>query len=340
MEPYIRELFTTHILQQALNDYHLDLTPVDMLDGFESYIIKVKKENQDFILRIGHTSRRSPDLVQGEAEFLNHLAHGGLSVPKVLPSINDQLVETIPAKDGSQFLATLFENAVGHPPAQDQWRPPLFQAMGSFMGKLHKLSKHFKPSQPRFARFDIEQDFAAMEKTAQKYLGADHMPTLTAYRETVERIRQLPRDQEGYGLCHIDFHGGNFFMTDDGAITLFDFDDCQYAWFIYDIAMALFYVIPHDCKHPQDLENAASFLSLFWSAYQQENDLDPNWLTHIPLFLRLREIDLTLLIHRSMDLSDLDPWCASFMDHRHEKILKSIPYCDLDYAKIANTVKS
>ena len=123
-------------------------------------------------------------------------------------------------------------------------------------------------------------------------------------------------------------------MTDKGEITLFDFDDCQYAWFIYDIAMALFYAISHDCTTPDKLEEAKQFLSEFWHGYQDENDLDPSWLTAIPHFLRLREIDLYMIIHRSMNINDLDPWCASFMQDRREKILAKVPYCRLDFTAI------
>jgi Ser/Thr protein kinase RdoA (MazF antagonist) len=246
------------------------------------------------------------------------------------------LVEIIEAQDGSFFLATLFEKAPGHPPRDDDWSPALFQSMGQFMGRLHTLSKAFQPSLPRYQRFSIAEDFAAMEVAGRKFLPVDDEPVLQAYLDTVAAIQQLPQDSEGYGLCHIDFHGGNFFITDEGQITLFDFDDCQYAWFVYEIAMALFYAISHDCTRAAELQKAKIFLTAFWSGYTTENNLAPSWLEHIPLFLRLREIDLYMLIHRSMDLDHLDPWCASYMTGRREKIINGVPYCALDYASIAD----
>ncbi len=144
-------------------------------------------------------------------------------------------------------------------------------------------------------------------------------PIKTLYRETINEILALPRDNGGFGLCHSDFHSGNFFVTDEGQITLFDFDDCQYAWYIYDIAMALFYAISMDCQSAEELEAAQTFLTNFLSGYRQEFSLDPVWLQQIPLFLKLREIDLYIIIHRSMDMNNLDTWCARYMDHRREK---------------------
>ena len=42
-------------------------------------------------------------------------------------------------------------------------------------------------------------------------------------------------------MIHQDAHLGNLFVDDNYTLTLFDFDDCVYGHFIYDIAMVLFY---------------------------------------------------------------------------------------------------
>lgn len=331
MDKSVTALFSQTILEQALHAYGIESSTATLLDGFESFIYQVSKNGKDYILRIGHSARRTPELIQAESEFLNYLAHGGLSVPQVLLSEAGRLVEEIQAVDGSFFLTTLFEKAQGRPPKKTEFGPALFFNMGCFMGKLHRLSKDFNPSQPRFKRFSIEDDLVVMEASARKYLPECDEPVLMAYKETAAAIRSLPKSSSNYGLCHIDFHGGNFFITDEGKITLFDFDDCQYAWFVYDIAMALFYAISHDCTRPEELAKAEAFLRHFWQGYVQFNDLDPSWLQQIRLFLRLREIDLYILIHRSMDLDNLDPWCASFMENRRIKIVQATPYCDINF---------
>jgi amicoumacin kinase len=336
MEKAIRDLFNQNVLEAALRRYRIPMIDATVLDGFESFIFNVRLDGCEYILRIGHSFRRSADLIQGEAEFINHLRSGGLSVPRVLPSSNHLLVEAIEAQDGSFFLTTLFEKAPGHPPKEKDWSPSLYQSMGQFMGRLHTLSKVFQPSLPRYQRFSITEDFGAMEKAGRKFLPVEDLPVLQAYLDTVATIQQLPQDVDSFGLCHIDFHGGNFFITNEGVITLFDFDDCQYAWFVYDIAMALFYAISHDCTSEEKRQQAERFMSAFWSGYTSENNLPPSWLEHIPLFLRLREIDLYMLIHRSMDVDNLDPWCASYMNGRREKIISGVSYCALDYASFAD----
>ena len=48
-----------------------------------------------------------------------------------------------------------------------------------------------------------------------------------------------PKIADSYGLIHNDFNDGNFTVDyDNGDITVFDFDDCCYFWFMYDLACA------------------------------------------------------------------------------------------------------
>jgi Ser/Thr protein kinase RdoA (MazF antagonist) len=333
MEPRVRALFTDGAKKEALRRYGIATGDCTLLDGFESFIFNVSKEGVECVLRIGHDARRSRDMVRGESEFLSYLAGSGLSVPRVMPSNRGLLSESIPAGDGSRFVTTLFEKAAGHPPSKEEWNPALFQEMGRFLGRLHRLSTGFQPSQPRYRRFDLTQDCDEMGEIGRRCLPTGDEKILNEFEEVARDICALPRAADAYGLVHGDFHRGNFFISDRGRITLFDFDDCLYAWFVYDIAMALFYAVPHDCTSEKDLEKADTFLRNLWGGYRGEHALAPAWMAHVPLFLRLREIDLYFVIHRSMDLDALDPWCASFMNNRREKILARRPYCDLDYGR-------
>jgi Ser/Thr protein kinase RdoA (MazF antagonist) len=70
----------------------------------------------------------------------------------------------------------------------------------------------------------------------------------------------------------------------------------------------------------------------FLRGYQREVDLEPWWLKEIPHFLKLREIELYAVIHRSFDVENLDdPWCARYMDGRKGKLEDGVPYIDFDF---------
>ncbi len=49
-------------------------------------------------------------------------------------------------------------------------------------------------------------------------------------------FHKLPQDNESYGLVHFDFSDGNYHVDmETGAITVFDFDNCMYCWYIYKV---------------------------------------------------------------------------------------------------------
>ena len=126
------------------------------------------------------------------------------------------------------------------------------------------------------------------------------------------------------------------FVDDDGEITLFDFDDCTYSWFINDIAIVLFYIalgVKDQTTFTRD------FMTHFLKGYRAENQLDEEWLREIPSFLKLREIDLYGVIHRSFDVDNLeDPWVAMYMEDRKQRIENDMPYIEFDFTSLGNFI--
>ncbi len=332
MDKRIRELYDDSILDQALERYGITRENIGLGDGFESFIYEYKKDDERYILRVSHDLHRTSDLIQGELEWVNYLVDGGVPAARAIPSQRGNLVEAIAAKDGSHFTAVSFEWAKGNYSTKEDWDNGLIVKLGQIVGRMHALTKHFEPSDARFRRHewhgDHPDDFAA------QYLPPAETKVIAKFDDLMTYLYTLPKDEDSYGLIHVDVHRGNFFV-DDGNITLFDFDDCQYAWFVYDIAMVLFYALPHNCVTKEQIEQADNVLGQFMTGYRRENSLDPQWMHQIPYFLKLREMDLYVVIHRSFDVNDLDPWCASFMDNRKHKIENDVPYVELDWNKYA-----
>jgi len=157
---------------------------------------------------------------------------------------------------------------------------------------------------------------------------------LERFQDLMAHLLSLPRDDRAaYGMIHFDAHGGNFLIDEQGNLALFDFDDCCYSWYVNDIAIVLFYFIVNS-PDPEAL--AAQFLPRFLSGYRQEYDLDSAWLSEIPHFLKLREIDLYAVIHRSFDVDNLtDKWVADFMNGRKARIEAGLPFVNYDFDALA-----
>ena len=330
MERRIKERYSDKILDQVTKAYGIRDDHIRLLDGFESFIYEFDRQGQSFILRIGHSLRRSENLIRGEVDWINYLYQGGASVAKAILTVNGELVAPIADGHGGHFLATAFEKAPGKPPNKDQWGEALYERYGRLLGRMHALAKTYIPTDLAWKR--PEWDDPEM-LDIEGWLPDSESLVTDKYLNLKSHLDSLPRSRDSYGLIHQDAHGGNLFVDDEGKITLFDFDDCTYSWFINDIAIVLFYIV-------MEAEDQAAFtkefMTHFLRGYRAENHLEEKWLKEIPSFLKLREIDLYAVIHRSFDVDNIDdPWVANFMRNRKERIENEIPFIDFDFASLA-----
>jgi len=326
MEERIRSRYGADILSDIQRRYGIAPSECTALGGFESYIYTVSAGPEEFILRVGHSLRRSVDLVCGEIDWINTLSGHGASVARALPSPRGDLVESIDDGHGGQFLATAFAKVNGVPIWERRWRRDLVVQYGRLLGRMHAVATTYALPNPAWRRPDWDNPIML---DSPRFIPEADVRIASIFAEVIGRLRTLPTPHSGYGLIHQDAHSGNFLVDDGEQIVLFDFDDCAYGWFAYDLAMGLFYRVVNE----DDPERVAlSFLGPFLEGYREEFTLAPEWLTELPLFLKLREIDLYGVIHRSMDMDALDdPWAARYLRDRRERIENEVPVLGVDF---------
>ena len=333
MDKSIRDRYSDAILHEAMARYDIAPDQIEELDGFESYIYRFTRGGERFILRITPSLRRTPELIRGEVDWINYLAAGGAAVARAVLSRRGELVEAIDDGQGGRFLATAFTYAPGVPPWEPGWTPARYEAYGRLIGRMHALTKNYAPANPAWRRPDW---IDGTLDEVMGLLGAADEPARARYRSLIDRLADLPRDRESYGLVHFDAHGANLHIDGD-TITAFDFDDCAYNWFAADIAMVIFYMITN---HPDPVGLLGKFLPLFLRSYATENRLDPRWLATIPDHMAVREIDLYAIIHRSYGAAAADPetlpheWTRDFMRGRKARIESGLPYVDFDFTTV------
>lgn len=329
MDPKIVKRYNDEILHAAMHSFGIKKNQIELLDGFESFIYEFyRPQDGEFILRISHSARRTPEMIAGEVDWINYLARGGAHVSRAILSKNGKLVEPIDDGHGEHFLATAFLKARGGPSWETEWTPEFVAHYGQVLGRIHRLTKDYVPYDPSWRR--PEWDSPANMYASK--LPASETAALAKIQDLMRHFETLPKGNDSYGLIHQDAHGGNFFVH-DGQITLFDFDDCVYSWFVYDIAMVLFYA----AMGAEDMAAyTQEFMRDFLRGYSQENFLDPKWLRELPYFLKLREIELFGLIQHDFDMENLDdPWCVRYMKGRKELIDQDIPFIDFDWESLA-----
>jgi amicoumacin kinase len=211
----------------------------------------------------------------------------------------------------------------------DLWTPKLYESYGEMIGRIHTLSKSYQPKQSDWRRPDWDN---ALFEFVERYLPESESIAKKKYQDICTHVNTIAKTPESYGLIHQDAHGNNFFVDEMGQITLFDFDECAYSWFINDIAVVLFYIVQDAEDWPAFTEE---FMSHFLRGYVQTGTLDFSWLKEMPNFLKIREIELYAVMYRDFDVHNINnEWCARFMHNRKSRIENDVPYIDFDFESV------
>ena len=248
----MNQLIETSKKLYNLSDY--DCREVEGHEGGRNKIyIFSRGGEKKFVLRISATGDRSENDYLAEVEFVRFLAKNGAPVADVIPSANGKLVEvlvldgagtdsTVAGDDGATpVFLSLFEYAKGMLLADNAYRyregAPLseyFFNTGKTLGKIHTLSKNFEPVADHH-----RPDY--FDKYNMEYLGRlipdKYSELKSAIAARLETFRTLPTDAQSYGLVHFDYSDGNYHIDmTTGNITVFDFDNCLYCWYMFDLA--------------------------------------------------------------------------------------------------------
>ncbi|WP_240479721.1 phosphotransferase enzyme family protein [Paenibacillus wynnii] len=220
------------------------------LEGYEFNPVKEHKRGRNVvytcvkegidakILRIAFLNDRSREDFLGELEYVRYLFDHGGSVSNVVSSQKGNLLEEI-THNNHTFFVCLFEKARGKMLVENHYRyregVPLseyYYNCGKVLGKLHQLSKGYAPVHPRYSFFD---------KYNAEYIDKLIPSSLSLLKEKLlgllKTLGGLGRNHESFGMIHFDYNDGNYSIDfDTGQITVYDFDNSCYGWYMFDLA--------------------------------------------------------------------------------------------------------
>jgi Ser/Thr protein kinase RdoA (MazF antagonist) len=154
----------------------------------------------------------------------------------------------------------------------------------------------------------------------------------SAIAACLDTFRALPTDSQSYGLVHFDFSDGNYHIDmTTGAITVFDFDNCLYCWYMFDLAN-LWLHNEGWCRHEPDPGKRFKLMQqcfdLQLQGYKTETELPDELLEKLPLFIDMvlienivDEFECTAREGEELDYEDIEDAA--------ESLIHEIPYAGL-----------
>ena len=119
------------------------------------------------------------------------------------------------------------------------------QRVGIFLAQLHQYSQNFIPPKG-FVRFQLNEyglfgSFPLILPVANSGSQNNQAVLETAAKKIREQMQCLKEAPSFFGLIHGDLNFNNC-KFHQGEIQVFDFDDCGWGYYIYDVAVTLYYL--------------------------------------------------------------------------------------------------
>lgn len=273
----------------SLNDY--ECFQVAGHEGGRNLVYVCSKDGEkEYVLRMSALGDRDETEYLAETEFVRYLAEHGAPVADVIPSVHGNLVEVLHV-DGKVSYISKFAYAKGMLISDNGYRyregAPLeeyFFNTGKALGAIHRLSKRFEPKHNRISYF---------EKYNEAYINQLIPDCYNELKQVMfERLiafRQLPVDDTCFGLVHFDFSDGNYHIDmSTGEITAYDFDNCMYCWYMFDLANLWTHGVGW-CRFIEDGEKRMEYMGHYFDTvlqgYRSETEVTEELLDKLPLFI-------------------------------------------------------
>ena len=304
----VDSIYKSEIANTAIELWHGKVESLRYVGNSANDVYSFIESGETRYLRLTSSEDRTKEQIEAELDFIFHLYQGGVSVALPVPSVAGRLIEELPFADRFQF-ACVFEKAKGerfrYDPAKSNKEH--FKLRGSTLGQIHACSRNYIPS-GNFRRLAWDEDNLLLN--VDDSLPASEKIVWREYDALKEHFRVYPKSNRTYGLIHGDFGETNYRYR-DGQLNIFDFDDCCYHWFVYDLAITIY---PYGWR-----KEGLQLLDWMLEGYSENKQLDVT-LADIAMFCQWRLLYMFLVYARKWGFENLSEQQAEWFAQKRENI--------------------
>ena len=238
-------LLTEHATE-VLKHYELgEVTEIESINHEDNSTFAVRcADGTRFALRINVNSPRSAANALAELQFINHLrVNTDLNFASPIANKSgDFFTEVANDAIGKPLLSVLFSWLEGEELGDEPTEEQNF-ALGAAMAKMHDAAAGFELSEgaelPNLR--DVLWLTDNLLTTEVSKLSAEDKSLVQSALNKIDGVVEGLFERDSVRLIHADMHGWNL-MWHDGALSVFDFDDCGIGLPIQDLYTALYYL--------------------------------------------------------------------------------------------------
>lgn len=324
-----------YLIPMILELYGLEgyeIRPVKAHEGGRNLVYTYDKEGAGAkIIRIAFLNDRSREDLLGEVEYIRYLFEHGASVSDVVNSQKGNLLEEI-AYNGHSFYVCVFNKARGKMLVENNYRyregvpiTEYYYNCGKVLGKMHQLSKEYTPVHNRYHFFD---------KYNAEYINKLIPDSLSLLKEKLlallKNLEGLDRNHESFGMVHFDYSDGNYMIDfDTGKITVFDFDNSCFCWYMFDLANVWTHGVGW-IQFEQDAGKRKKFMEDYFemilTGYRSETEIDNSMLEKLTLFINAVSMENIIDAFEVMRNNGEEPECDEELLYLIKCMEDDIPY--------------
>jgi Ser/Thr protein kinase RdoA (MazF antagonist) len=195
-----------------------------------SYLIT--DDSTKFVFRVYSLNWRTRNEISAEIKLLNLLHQSNIPISYPITDSNSNYIQELNAPEGDR-LGVLFSFAEGG--KQLNFSADLHYKVGETMARIHQATVNFELERVVYTpKVLLEDPFEYINKFLPA--GSDEMAwMLSAQKFLLNGFDKVNRSEIRQGAVHMDIWFDNMNITNDGNVTIFDFDFCGNGWLCYDI---------------------------------------------------------------------------------------------------------
>lgn len=330
-------MIAKEILLNFAKKYTSKIHSIELVNVSHNTVYKVNCE-KPFILRVTSVLHRSKSEILSELDFILFLHNNNVSVAIPLQTVSGDIIAEYISENDTLFIVafTLADGLQWYDKNTGIYRNDSYYLdfIGRELGKIHKTSQNYKIRNDMFRRQYFEGQHLREAYDIFKKYDSELGKT---YKLFMRDLSVLNKNPKNFGLTHGDFLMSNYNVTANKKIVVYDFDECEYSWFISDIAVFLYYHIigpdPLGMEHKNN--EAIKTILLFMAAYLKENPLPLSELINLNLFFILRDyILLSTIIGRGEE--NYSWWDEKLIKAALPRVLERKAFIDMDIDLIIN----